>query len=79
MATSIDAVQSRPFMADRNRIDLTWERAQEQAMHAFEANKPAVARAQWAKALDIAEAAISNGAIRGLPPASAIMASPFCA
>ena len=61
MATSIDAVQNRPFLADRNRIDLTWERAQEQAMHAFEANKPAIARAQWAKALDIAERYFERG------------------
>lgn len=61
MAISINAVQNRPFMADRNRIDLTWERAQEQALHAYRANNPAVARAHWAKALDIAERCFERG------------------
>ena len=61
MTTCIDNLQSRPITVDRNRIDLTWERTQEQAMHAFRSNHPAAARAHWAKALQIAERHFERG------------------
>lgn len=61
MATSTGAVRSRPLTADRNRVDLTWERCQEQALHAFRTNDAASARANWARALDIAERHFERG------------------
>ena len=61
MATCLDTLQSRPISVDRNRIDLTWERTQEQAMHAFKNNHAALARAHWAKALQIAERHFERG------------------
>lgn len=61
MATTLDAVHSHPIPVDRNRIDLTWERAQEQALHAFRANHATAARAHWQRALDIAERHFERG------------------
>lgn len=61
MASSLDAVRKSPFAVDRNRVDLTWERLQEQALHAFSNNEAALARTHWAKALDIAERHFERG------------------
>ncbi len=61
MAKSTDALRSRQPVLDRNLIDVTWERAQEQAMHAFKRGDAAAARAGWSKALDIAERHFERG------------------
>jgi hypothetical protein len=61
MATSLDAIKSHPILVDHNRIDLTWERAQEQALQAFGAGHAAAARAHWRRALDIAERHFERG------------------
>ncbi len=61
MAPTIEKVQSTFSNADRRRADLTWERMQEQAMQAFTAGNPSAARANWAKALDIAERHFERG------------------
>lgn len=61
MATVIHAAQKCPPALDRNRVDLTWERMQEQAMQAFKAGKATVAGAGWAKALEIAERHFERG------------------
>jgi len=61
MATSLSTVARRTHPVDRNRVDLTWERTQEQALRAFVNNKPALARASWSKALDIAELHFERG------------------
>lgn len=47
--------------ADRNRVDLTWERTQEKALDALRASEAASACALWAKALDIAERHFERG------------------
>ncbi|MGI9503606.1 MAG: hypothetical protein ACR2RE_11185 [Geminicoccaceae bacterium] len=61
MATRLDAVQCRPFAVEQNRVDITWERVQEQAMQAYKARNNAGARASWAKGLDIAERHFERG------------------
>ena len=61
MATRLDAVQCRPITVEQNRVDITWERVQEQAMQAYKARNAAGARASWAKALDIAERHFERG------------------
>ncbi|MGI9416941.1 MAG: hypothetical protein ACR2RA_03775 [Geminicoccaceae bacterium] len=57
---SSDAVRNRPT-TDRNRVDLTWERTQERALEAFRTSDAASAKANWAKALDIAERHFERG------------------
>lgn len=61
MTTTIDTVHIRALAADRNRVDLAWEHAQEQALHAFRNDNAAMARAHWAKALEIAERHFERG------------------
>ncbi|MDH3658713.1 MAG: tetratricopeptide repeat protein [Alphaproteobacteria bacterium] len=61
MATTIDAVHHRALAADRNRVDLAWEHAQEQAMHAFRNGNATAAMTNWAKALEIAERHFERG------------------
>jgi|GEM_PF-5033084 len=61
MSTRMDDVKSRPFAVEQNRVDVTWERAQEQAMHAFKVRNADGARTGWAKALDIAERHFERG------------------
>ncbi|MGI9500961.1 MAG: tetratricopeptide repeat protein [Geminicoccaceae bacterium] len=56
MATVIDTVHSRSIA-----VDLTWERCQEQAMLAFRTSRATMARANWARALDIAERHFERG------------------
>ncbi len=60
MAISIEAARSRS-LANRNTIDLTWERCQEQALLAFRARDSEKARAQWARGLEIAERHFERG------------------
>ncbi len=61
MASVIDKVQRSPSAADQRRVDLTWERAQEQALAAFKAGNRSIARVNWEKALDIAERHFERG------------------
>ena len=61
MATRIDAIQRRPHASEQSQVDMTWERLQEQAMHAYKARNAAGARASWAKALDVAERHFERG------------------
>jgi len=61
MTATIDATCSRSHAADQNTIDVTWERCQEQALLAFQQKKPAEARANWARALEIAERCFDRG------------------
>lgn len=61
MATSTNAAHNRSAMVDRNRVDLAWERHQEQAMQAFRTGVAASARTNWAKALEIAERHFDRG------------------
>ncbi|MEM7043375.1 MAG: tetratricopeptide repeat protein [Pseudomonadota bacterium] len=61
MAKSPSAAQSRQPAIDRNLVDVTWERVQEQAMHAYQTGSAATARTSWIKALDIAERHFERG------------------
>lgn len=61
MATMITTAHGQRSGLDQNQVDLTWERLQEQAMHAFRAGDTAIATANWAKALEIAERYFDRG------------------
>jgi hypothetical protein len=61
MAAALDIFTKSPVPVDRNRIDLTWERAQEQAILAFRSQHAVAARAHWQRALEIAERHFERG------------------
>lgn len=61
MAICKNIVQSRSHAVDRNRVDMTWERLQEQALQAYRTGHAAQARANWARAQEIAEHHFERG------------------
>lgn len=60
MAVCVDVARSHAVV-DQNQIDITWERAQEQAMQALQGRNSALAMTNWAKALEIAERHFERG------------------
>lgn len=61
MAATISSVRDNVLAFDQNRIDLTWERLQEQAVRAFRRRDMTTARTCWSRAFEIAERHFDRG------------------